>query len=438
MQVSVEATSGLERRMTVQIPKDRLDSEVQARLKKLAGQAKIQGFRPGKVPFNVIKQRYGGQVTREVWGELVQSSYVEAINQEKLHPAGMPQITPVENDEGSGDVSFTATFEVYPEIQLQGLDEINIDRPVLEVGDADIDEMLETLRKQRKEWKPVDRAAEEGDQVIIDFEGFINGEPFEGGTAKEYPLELGAKRMIPGFEDQIVGMKPDEERTISLTFPEEYHAKELAGKAVEFKVKAHKVQASELPELNDAFAESFGIKEGGLQALRDQVKTNMEREAEQKIKSQVKQQVMDGIFEKNQIEVPKALIDGEIENLMQQQRQALGLTESNQPQEIDPKLFEDQARRRVSLGLILSELIKQNNIKVEPAKLRQTVEEIAAGYERPDEVIKFYYNDKERLAEIENLVLEDEAVDWVVSKASVTDKKVSFNELMNPKPEAAA
>jgi trigger factor len=198
------------------------------------------------------------------------------------------------------------------------------------------------------------------------------------------------------------------------------------------------VQASELPELNDAFAESFGIKEGGLQALRDQVKTNMEREAEQKIKSQVKQQVMDGIFEKNQIEVPKALIDGEIENLMQQQRQALGLTESNQPQEIDPKLFEDQARRRVSLGLILSELIKQNNIKVEPAKLRQTVEEIAAGYERPDEVIKFYYNDKERLAEIENLVLEDEAVDWVVSKASVTDKKVSFNELMNPKPEAAA
>lgn len=437
MQVSIEATSGLERRMTVQIPKDRLDSEVQARLKKLAGQAKIQGFRPGKVPLNVIKQRYGGQVTQEVWGELIQSSYVEAINQEKLHPAGMPHIAPVENEGDSGDVAFTATFEVYPEIQLQGLEEINIERPVLEVSDSDIDEMLETLRKQRKEWQPVDRAAAEGDQVIIDFEGFMDGEPFEGGTAKEYALELGAKRMIPGFEDQIVGIKPDEERTISLTFPEEYHAKELAGKAVEFKVKAHKVQAPQLPELNDAFAEGFGIQDGGLQALRDQVKTNMEREAEQKIKSQVKQQVMDGILEKNQIETPKVLIDGEIENLMQQQRQALGLTESSQPQEIDPKMFEDQARRRVSLGLILSELIKQNDIKVEPAKLRQTVEEIAAGYERPDEVIKFYYSDKERLAEIENLVLEEEAVDWVVSKASVTDKKVSFNELMNPNTEAA-
>jgi trigger factor len=292
--------------------------------------------------------------------------------------------------------------------------------------------MLETIRKQRKEWKEVDRAAEDGDRAVIDFEGFMGGEPFEGGKAEDYPLELGAKRMIPGFEDQVVGIKAGEERTISLTFPEDYHAKELAGKEAEFKVTAKKVEAPELPEINDAFAESFGIKEGGLQAFREQVKSNMEREASQKIKGQVKQQVLDGIIEKNQIEVPRVLIDSEIENLMQQQRQALGLAESNQPQEIDPKLFEDQARRRVSLGLILSELVKQNDINVEPSKLRQTVEEIASGYERPDEVVKYYYNDKERLADIENLVLEDEAVEWVVSQASVTDKTVSFNELMNP------
>lgn len=432
MQVSVETTGGLERRMTVQIPKDRLEKEVQERLRKLAGKAKIQGFRPGKVPLNVIKQRYGGQVKQEVWGDLVQSSFVEAISQEKLNPAGMPQIQPVESADDTGDVSFTATFEVYPDIELQGLNEIKVERPVLEVSDQDIDDMLETIRKQRKEWKAVDRAAQESDRVIIDFEGFMGGEPFEGGSAKEYPLELGAKRMIPGFEDQLVGIKPDEERTISLKFPDDYHAKELAGKDVEFKIKAHKVEAAELPEIDDAFAESFGITEGGVQAFRDQVKKNMEREAEQKIRSEVKQQVLDGIIEKNQIDVPKVLIDSEIANLMQQQRQALGLTETNQPQEIDPKIFEDQARRRVSLGLILSELVKQNDVKAEPAKLRQTVEEIASGYERPEEVIKYYYSDKERMAEIENLVMENEVVEWVVQQASVTDKKVTFNELMNP------
>lgn len=260
----------------------------------------------------------------------------------------------------------------------------------------------------------------------------MDGEAFEGGTAKDYALELGAKRMIPGFEDQLVGVKAGEERSINVKFPADYHAKNLADKDVEFKVKAHKVEASELPELNDEFAESFGITEGGLDKLREQVKENMEREAKQKIRSQVKQQVLDGILEQNPVDLPKVLIDGEIEHLMQQQRQAMGLSEGNQAQDIDPKLFEDQARRRVALGLILSELIKQNEIKVEPAKLREAIENIAASYERPEEVVKYYYGDKERLSEIENLVLEDEAIDWVVTQASVTDKKTTFSELMNP------
>ena len=434
MQVSVETTSGLERRMTVQIPKDKLDSQVQAKLKQLAKRAKIQGFRPGKVPMNVIKQRYGGQVEQEVMGELIQSSYMEALDQENLRPAGMPQIQPAEGGDESGEVSYTATFEVYPEITIQGLDGINVERPALEIGEQDIDEMLETIRKQRKEWKEADKAAEEGDRVVIDFEGFMNGESFEGGTAKDYPLELGAKRMIPGFEDQLVGIKSGEERTLSLQFPAEYHSKDLAGKDVEFKVTAQKVETPELPELNEDFVKSFGVTDGGLQAFRDQVKSNMEREAEQKIRTQVKQQVLDGILEKNPVELPKVLIDNEVNGLIQQQRQAMGMSEANQAQDIDPKLFEDQARRRVALGLILSELVKQNDLKVEPAKLRKTIENIAASYEHPEEVVKYYYGDKERLSEIENLALEDEAIDWVVTQASVTDKKVTFNELMNPTP----
>ncbi len=434
MQVSVETISGLERRMTVQIPKDKLDQQVQAKLKQLAGRVKLQGFRPGKVPMNVIKQRYGGQVEQEVMGELIQSSYMEALDQEKLRPAGMPHIQPGEGADDSGEVSYTATFEVYPEIAIKGLDSIKIEKPALEVAETEIDEMLETIRKQRKEWKEADKAAENGDQVTLDFDGFMDGEAFEGGSAKDYPLELGAKRMIPGFEDQLIGIKAGEERTLTLKFPEEYHSKELAGKDVEFKVTAKKVESPELPEINDAFAESLGVTEGGLQAFREQVKSNMEREAEQKIRTQIKQQVLDGILEQNPVELPKVLVDSEINNLIQQQRQAMGMTEANQSQDIDPKLFEDQARRRVALGLILSELVKQNELKVEPAKLRKTIENIAASYEHPEEVVKYYYGDKERLAEIENLTLEDEAIDWVVTQATVTDKKVSFNELMNPTP----
>ncbi|MCI0508044.1 MAG: trigger factor [Gammaproteobacteria bacterium] len=432
MQVSIETTSGLERRMTVQIPKDRLEKEVQARLKQLAGRAKIQGFRPGKVPMNVIKQRYGGQVEQEVMGEMIQSSYVEALTQQNLRPVGMPHIQPAETSKESGEMAYTATFEVYPDITIKGLDEIKVERPVLEISEQDMDDMLQTIRKQRKQWKETDRAAENGDRVVIDFEGFMNGEPFEGGTAKEYAVEIGAKRMIPGFEDQLAGIKAGEERTLKLKFPAEYHSRDLAGKDVEFKVSARKVEMPELPELNDEFAASFGITEGGLLALREQVKENMQREAEQKIRTQVKRQVLDGILNQNPVDLPKVLIDNEIEHLIQQQRQALGLSEGNQSQDIDPKLFEDQARRRVALGLILSELVKQNNLKVEPAKLRKTLENIAASYERPEEVIKYYYGDKERLSEIENLVLEDEAIDWVVTKASVTDRKISFSELMNP------
>ncbi len=436
MQVSVETISNLERRMTVQIPKDKLDQEVKARLQKLKGRAKIQGFRPGKVPMNVIEKRYGGQVKQEVMGDLIQSSYIEAVQQEKLRPAGMPHIQPVENADEQTEMSFTATFEVYPEISVTGLDSIKIEKPSVEIGDEDIDQMLDTIRSQRKVWKSAEREAKEGDQITIDFEGYINGELFEGGAAKGHTLELGSKRMIPGFEDQLIGIKTGEERTIKVTFPENYHSKDLAGAEAEFKVVAHKVEESELPVVDDAFAESFGIKEGGVQAFRDQIKENMQREADNKVKSVVKEQVMAGILEKNPLELPRVLVDSEVDSLMQQQRQSLGISEGNQMPDIDPKIFENQARRRVSLGLILIELVKQNDMKVEPAKLRETIEEMASGYERPEEVIKYYYSDKNRLADIENLVLENQVVEWVETQASVTEKKTTFKDLMNPAPQA--
>jgi len=431
MQVSVESTSSLERRMTVEIPKEKLDQEIQARLKKLAGRAKIQGFRPGKVPMNVIKQRYGGQVQQEAMGELIQSSYFEAVRQENLRPAGMPQIQPLTNNEGSESMSYTATFEVYPEINIQGLDTINIERPQVEITDADIDAMLQTIRKQRKQWKAVERAAADGDRVNIDFEGIMDGTPFEGGAAKNYDLELGAKRMIPGFEDQLVGISAGDNRVLKVSFPDDYHAKDLAGKAVEFNVTCHKVEQAELPELNDEFAKIYGITEGGLEAFRTQVKDNMLREVNAKIRTKIKQQVLDGILQAISIEVPKVLVDSEIKGLIEQQRQSMGLTNTSQQPEFDPKMFEDQARRRVALGLILSEMVKENSLKAEPSKVRQAVEDIAAGYEHPEEVVKYYFSNKDRLAEVESVVLEDEAIEWVVNQAKVTDNSTSFDQLMN-------
>lgn len=433
MQVSVETISGLERKMTVQIPKQRLDSEIQSRLKKLAGTVKIAGFRPGKVPMAEIKRRYGGRVEQEAWGELVQNSYYEALSQEKLRPAGMPQIEPVDSEKNAEEVSYTATFEVYPEITLQGISDISIEKPTVDISDKDIDEMVETIRKQRKEWKEADKQAAEGDRIIIDFSGSIDGEVFEGGQANDYPLELGAKRMIPGFEEQLTGVSAGEEKTISVTFPEQYHSSELAGKAAEFKVTVKKVEESVLPEVNEEFVKLFGISDGGVDAFREQVKSNMAREAQQKVNSEVKKQVMDGLVEKNQPELPKALVDSEIQALMKQQQEMLGAAAS-QLDNVDPSAFEDQARRRVSLGLILNELVKQNDLKVEPAKLREFIETLAAGYEQPDQVVKYYYSDKQRLAEMENIALEEVAVEWVESQATVTEKTVGFQELMNPSP----
>ncbi len=436
MQVSVETTTGLERRMKVAMPKKGIDSEVQKRLKSLAGRAKIDGFRPGKVPFGVIQKKYGGEVQAEVLNEMMKSSFYQAVTQEKLRPAGVPLIEPVDAD-SKDNVEFTATFEVYPEFELKGFNKIKVKRPVLEISESEIDKMIETIRKQRKTWQAADRAGKNGDQVTIDFVGSINGEEFQGGSAQQVPVELGAGRMIKGFDDQLVGSKAGDELTLSLSFPDDYHVADLAGKPVEFATKVHKVEESVLPELDDEFIASFGVKEGGLDALKKQVRENMEREAQQSISASVKEQLFDGLVGLKLLDVPKALVDGEIETLVKQRQEAMQQYGGGQMPEPDPSELEDQARRRVSLGLILAEVIKKNDIKVPPARLREKVEQLAASYERPDDVIKYYYSDKSRLAELENVTIEEMAIDSIMEEAKVSDKKTSFDDLMNPSQTAS-
>jgi len=429
MHVSVETTSGLERRITVEVPKDKIDQEVQSRLKSLANRAKLDGFRPGKVPMKVIQKRYGSQVEQEVLGDVMRSSFYEAVSQEKLLPAGQPHIEPKAMSDDAKALEFTATFEVYPEVTLADMNQLNIDKPTVEITEQDVDAMVETIRKQRTEYQTAEKKSEAGDKVIIDFEGKIDDVPFEGGKAENFALELGANRMIPGFEEQLMGVEAGQETTLNVNFPEEYHASHLAGKPATFDIKVHRVEQPQLPELNDEFAAKMGVNEGGMQAFRQQVKENMQRELDNAIKKRLKQQVMDGLLHLNQFEVPKALVDGEIHALMEQRRQMMG----QQHGDMDPAVFEAQAKQRVTLSLILSEIIKEHDIKPSPAKIREIVEGIAASYETPEEVIKYYYGNKQRMNEIENYALEEEVVDWVLSKASITEKSATFDEIMNPK-----
>jgi len=426
MQVSVQTTNGLERKMTVEIAKEKVDSEVQTRLKSIASKAKLAGFRPGKVPMNVIESKYSAGVRQEVLGELIQSTYVDALKQENLMPAGMPQIEHKTPANGSDAIEYTATFEVYPDINLSDPKALEVEKSVVDITEQDINDTLETISKQHVIWSAVSRSAQLKDKVTMEFEGKIDGEVFEGGSGKDLSVELGSKQMIPGFEDQLVGVNVDEERDISLTFPESYHVKDLAGKPVIFHVKVTKIEEPELPELNDAFAETLGVKEGGVETLKAQVKANLQREVETKIKTKVKQQVMDALLANNEIEVPKVMVDNDIAQLRKQQQSQMGADV-----EIDANLLENQARRRVALGLILSEIIKQNELKVESVKFRKMVDSIAAGYETPEEVVKYYYSDKQRLAEIENLALEEEVIDWVLGNAKLVEKPTTFKELMD-------
>ncbi|MGH1449146.1 MAG: trigger factor [Pseudomonadaceae bacterium] len=434
MQVSVETTSGLERRMTVGIPADRIESEVNKRLQQTASRAKVDGFRPGKVPMSVIRKRFGGSARQEVMGEVIQSSFYEAIMQEKLNPAGAPSVEPKQLEEGK-DFEYVATFEVYPEITLGDFSEIKVERIESEVRDEDLESMLEILRKQNTQFETVERAAENGDQLKVDFVGRVDGEPFQGGTANNTEIVLGSGRMIPGFEDGLVGAKAGDSVTLNVTFPEEYQNLELAGKAAEFDVKVHAVAAPALPELNDEFFAKFGVEEGGIDAFRAEVRKNMERELRQAIKTKVKTQVMDGLLATNSIDVPKALVSSEIDRLRQQAVQQFGGANID-PSQLPAELFEEQAKRRVSLGLIVADVVKQNDIKPDNDRVRAMVEELASAYQEPEQVVNWYYQNEQQLAEIQSVVLEEQVVDTVLQKAQVTSKQVPYEDAVKPAQSA--
>jgi trigger factor len=421
MQVSVEHTGGLERRMTVQVPAERVDQEVSSRLESMSRTVRLDGFRPGKVPVRVIQQKYGDQVRQEVIEQVINSTLQEALTQENLSPAAMPSIEPQAMQQGEM-LEYVATFEVFPEF-TGALDYgFSIVRPVVEVADNDVNDMLEKLRKQRATWNQVERAAALHDQVVIDFEGTVDGEAFSGNKAQNMPLELGSGSMIPGFEDQLLGVSGGDEKTISVTFPGDYPSAEVAGKQASFAIKVHSVAEMALPELDDEFARAFGVSEGGIDALRQEVTGNMQRELKQLITANMKDQVFSRLLEKNPVEVPRSLIEQEV-TALQGQAQNQGL---------DSSALESSAERRVKLGVLLSEIVKQNQIQVDPDRVRLNIETIAASYENPDEVVQYYYGNQEMLSGVQTAVIEEQAVDWILenSGVAVEDKASSFDELV--------
>ena len=427
MQVSVE-NDGLQRRMTVELAPEQLDKAMQSRLQNLARTVKMPGFRPGKVPMRIVKQRYGEQVQIEAMQEAVQNSLFEALNQENLHPVATPQVELAPLEEGKAP-AYTATFEVYPAIELAPLDGIKVTRPVAEIAEADIDHMIDTIREQRKTWANVERAARQGDRVIVDFVGTRDGVEFEGGSAKGVPAVIGEHKFIKDFEDNLLGIVAGEEKTFDASFPEDYGNAELAGKSVTFKVTAQAVAEAVLPEVDDQFAASFGVGDGGVAAMREEVKSNMERELAQTVKQRVKAQIVEALLEKNGgFDIPGALLDSERKNLARQLQQSTG---QELPQE-NLSILDAETSRRVRLGLIMAEVIEQQDIKVSADKVRAAIEEVASTYEHPEEIVSWYFADKKRLAEVENSVLEDQVIDWVAGQIEVSDEKKTFFEIMNP------
>ncbi len=431
MQVTEESVEGLQRTIKIQVPTADIDSAVHKKLQSLSKEVRLNGFRPGKVPIQVVRKRFGGQVRQEVLGDVINDSYQKALTQENYRPAGMPSIEPVKMEEGAEDFAYTATFEVYPEIELANLSDATVTKTESSIEESDLDEMMETLREQRKVWNEVDRASENGDQVVMDFVGSIDGEEFPGGSAKEAPLELGSNSMIPGFEDQLIGVSKGDEKTITVNFPDNYRATDLAGKEAQFQITVHAVKSSELPEVNDEFAREFGIEEGGVESLRADIKSNMQRELNQTLENKDKQAVMDLLLEKNDFSVPGSLVTEEIDRLKKQLADQMQVPEGSQP-ELDDEMFRSDAERRVKLGLLVAEIIKSHELKPDPDKVRSTIESMAASYEDPQQVVDYYYSNREYMQNIEGLVLEQQVSEWVMSQATVQARELPFKEVMNP------
>lgn len=434
MQATVETLEGLERRLTITVPAANIEDVVAAELRNIAKNRRFDGFRKGKVPMKMVAKMYGQSVRQDVLGDIMQRHFIEAIIKEKINPAGAPTFELTKNELGA-DLIFTATFEVYPEVELKGLENISVEKPLAEVTENDVNEMLDTLRKQQATWKEVDAVAEEGKRVSIDFTGYIDGEAFEGGKAENFPLEMGAGRMIPGFEDGIAGKSVGMEFEIDVTFPEDYHAENLKGKAAKFAIKINKVEERELPELNDEFVAKFGVAEGGVEALKAEVRKNMERELKQAIKARIKEQAIDGLVKQNEFAVPSALVDQEIGVLRQQAAQRFG-GNPEAANQLPRELFEEQAKRRVMVGLLLGEVIKAQELKADDEKVKALIEEMASAYEDPSEVVAYYEQNTQMMDNMRNLALEEQAIDAIIAKAQVTEKAVKFNDLMNPQTAA--
>ncbi|NNE36806.1 MAG: trigger factor [Gammaproteobacteria bacterium] len=433
MQVSVESTGALKREMKVTIPEEKIAGEINNRLENMSKTTKIDGFRKGKVPMKVLEQRYGQQVRQEVLGEVVQNSYYEALQQEKLTPAGSPQINP-EDNEGNGLI-YTAVFEVMPEITLGSVDDLEIEKSECDISDEDYEKMVETLKSQRTNLEEVDRESKTGDTVEINFDGYIDDEPFEGGSAKDFKLELGQNRFIEGFEDGLTGKKTGDKVSLDLKFPDEYQQESVAGKPVRFEVEINKILEPVLPELNDEFFEQFGVKEGGEEAFKKEVLSHMEKEAQSAQRNKLRDAVMTKLYEANPVDLPEALIHEEIHRLEHQYLERLrsyGIDPATQKDAApNHDMFKDQANKRVALQLIVMEIIKDQEFKADPVKVREIIEKNAANYEDPEVVKNWYYQEKQRLSEIEAVVLEDQVIDWVCENAKINKVDVKFDDLMN-------
>jgi trigger factor len=437
MQVTVETTAGLERKMRVVVPAETVEVQVTEKIKQTAQQAKINGFRPGKVPLREVKRRFGEGIRQEVSSEVIQSTYGEALQKEEITPAGMPKIEEVKIEEGQ-DLEYTAVFEVFPEIEVSGLESIEVERLSSSIEDADLDKMIDTLREQRLAYAETDRAAAEKDQVNLDFDGYLGDEPFEGGKAEGTDLVLGSGSMIPGFEDGLVGLKAGEEKDLKVTFPENYQAENLAGQEVLFKIKVNKVSEPELPELNDEFFEQFDVKEGGMEAFREEVTNNMKRELDSAIKAKIKDQVMDGLSANNEVDLPQSLIEQEVNRMRQEAVQQFGGGAQLDPSMLPAEMFSEQAQKRVKLGLIVSAIVDKNSLEANAEKVRETIEEMASTYQEPEQVINYYYSNEQQLSQIQNMVLEEQIVDFVLESAQVTDKTVSYDDAVKREAELPA
>lgn len=429
LQVSVETREGLERRIKVQIPADRIESEIDSRLQTVGRTAKLKGFRPGKIPAKVIRQHYGGQIRQEVLQAVVESSYSEAITQEKLRPAAVPMIEP--GNAGVGDdFTYTATFEIFPDVTLSGLDDLAVERPETAIEETDIDAMIDTLRQQRATWLPVERSAANGDQVTVDFEGSLKGEPIANGTGKDVPIVLGQGQMLEDFEKNLIGLAAGGEKAFKVKFPKDYHAEELAGKKVDFEATVGQVAEQALPEIDADFIKALGVESGDSEDFRQDVRSNMSREVDSRIKAEIKRQVMEQLLEANPIGLPAVLVDREAAGLRDESLRNLGITDPDDPQAPGPDAFRDAAERRVRLGLLVSAVIEENKLEADRDRVKQKVDEICAPYDQPEEIRKLYYQNPQLIAQVENLVMEEQVVDWLVAKAKVKTKVTAFKELM--------